>query len=229
MRKQLRDLRSVNSSVESLLEDAHEIAKSQEEEISKRENAAKKSEDSLAESKTKLQRLEATKREEEEAAKRKKESDSELKILTKEKEEEWKEKQGRRKFIATTKDKIAAIKNKLSRYDSRDSHPWKLENFHLGAGGFFFFRFPRWKFTFDVSLGAATPVANSPASSSSVGAEFEVASTRLACHGVKRGSAMTLDGAEFSFRDLDTRLPLLLHQRNYGEESQRMWSVWDLG
>lgn len=226
VRKQLQDLRSINSTVESLLDDAHEIVKSQEEEIVKRRNAEKESESSLTDLKTKLQQLETTRRDEEDAWKRKKESDAELKKLAKEKEEEWKEKEGRRKLVIATKDRIAVVKKRLSHYDSRDSHPWKLENFHLGAGGFFFFRFPRWKFTYDVSLGAATPFTASP--SPSGGATFEVASTTLVCGALKRGAAIALDGYECSSKDLDTRLPVLLHQMTYGEESQRMWTFADL-
>ena len=96
------------------------------------------------------------------------------------------------------------LKATLGKYECMDSHPWKLENYFLSPSGFFYFRFPRWKFIYDVSLGAATPAAASPIGATS-GVSFEVASTRLACGGVKRKVDATELGDEFHFRDLDTR------------------------
>ena len=210
--KRRRDLRKTSSKIESLLAEGADAIRKQEAEIDKIAAEREKSA-SVAELRAKLEAIEKTRLEEEEELKKRKESDAELKKRAKEAEEKRKERERRKKSTAAAKERIAAVKEQLAVYDDRDRHPWLLENYHLAPAGFFFFRLPRWKCTYDVTLGASTP---------SDTAAFEVASTRLSCRGVQ-GEPAALTGANFNFEDLSTRLPLMLHHSNYGEESQRMW------
>lgn len=202
---------------EALVEEATRALAHQDKGIAERKSERQKTE-TLRDLLAQLEKVTAEKKEEEEAEKKRKDDLAALKRQTKEAESRRKDRDERDKERKDTAARVGTLRTKIAHYQSKSNHPWVLENFRRVPGGFFYFRFPRYKFIFDVSLGAATPTDRDG---------FEVASAALVPQGIGIKSDAS-DNRKFTFKDLKQNLPLLLYNMDFGEESPRMWTMGEL-